>query len=242
MGERERRMSITRGNNSEAHTRRGRALKLAAITSVGSKLGSVILQLIAVPVAIGVLGKEQYGIYATVLVFYAFLQLAECGLLGSLSRRITMAAASGDRNAEHSILYSGVIMIGALGCIGIAVMALVLSNVPLTTILGDGYAGYESEIYRAVAVAAVVSILYLVTYCFAAARYAYQEAHYYNLWGTLGNVMGGVLLITGIHIFSHCSLCDPMRPRHTSDYTDTECDSSNEAARLPALFTEEDED
>ena len=187
--------------NREAHVRRGRALKLAAVTSLSSKLGSVVLQLIAVPVAISVLGKEQYGVYATVLVFYAFLQLAECGLLGSLSRRITIAAAAGDKDAEHSVLYSGIFMIGSFGCVGIAVMGAVLWQIPLTTILGQNYAGYESEIYQSVGVAAVVSLVYLLTYCFAAARYAYQEAHIYNLWGTLGNVLGGTLLIAGIHVF-----------------------------------------
>lgn len=181
--------------------RRGKALKLAAVTAIASKLGSVILQIIAVPVAIGVLGTEQYGVYASVLIFYALLQLAECGLLGSLSRRLTIAAAADDRDAEHSILYSGVFLIAILGVSGICILYGVLSQVSILTIVGQNFAGYETDIFQSIGFAAVISLLYLITYNFAAARFAYQEAHIYNLWGTLGNVSGGVLLIIGIHTF-----------------------------------------
>ncbi|MCB1100003.1 MAG: lipopolysaccharide biosynthesis protein [Verrucomicrobiae bacterium] len=188
-------------NGANDNQRRGKALKLAAVTAIASKLGSVVLQLVAVPVAIGVLGKEQYGVYATVLIFYALLQLAECGLLGSLSRRLTIAAAAHDKDGEHSILYTGVILIALLGTLGITILYGVLSQVSLLTIVGQNFAGYESDIYHSIGFAAVISLLYLITYNFAAARFAYQEAHIYNLWGALGNISGGVLLIVGIHTF-----------------------------------------
>jgi O-antigen/teichoic acid export membrane protein len=188
-------------SNSTDNQRRGKALKLAAVTAIAAKLGSVVLQLVAVPVAIGVLGKEQYGVYATVLIFYALLQLAECGLLGSLSRRLTIAAAANDRDGEHSILYTSVTLIAILGTLGIAVLYGVLSQVSILTIVGQNFAGYESDIYHSIGFAAVISLLYLITYNFAAARFAYQEAHIYNMWGALGNISGGVLLISGIHLF-----------------------------------------
>ncbi|MGK0185024.1 MAG: O-antigen/teichoic acid export membrane protein [Verrucomicrobiales bacterium] len=193
--------SLPEGNQPDPSQRRGKALKLAAVTAIASKLGSVVLQIVAVPVAIGVLGTEQYGVYATVLIFYALLQLAECGLLGSLSRRLTIAAAANNKDGEHSILYSSVILIAVLGTIGIAVLYGVLSQVSLLTIVGQNFAGYEKDIYQSIGVAAGISLVYLITYNFAAARYAYQEAHIFNLWGTLGNVSGGVLLIVGIHSF-----------------------------------------
>ena len=71
-------------------TRRDRSIRLAVLTSILSKGGTALLQLLAIPLAVRVMGREEFGLYTCVELTLSTIVLLEVGVHG---RR---AAALGD--------------------------------------------------------------------------------------------------------------------------------------------------
>jgi len=64
----------------EVSSRRNRAISSAVFTSLASKLGTVILQLVSIPIAIHVLGEKSYGLYSTIALSIGTLILFQIGI------------------------------------------------------------------------------------------------------------------------------------------------------------------
>ena len=68
---------VTTDNRHAA--RRDRSIRLAVATSFLSKAGTALFQLLSIPVAIRVLGREEFGLYTTVNFTLATVALLQIG-------------------------------------------------------------------------------------------------------------------------------------------------------------------
>ena len=86
---------------------RGRGLKLAALTSLASKGGNVLLQLVGMGIAFRVLGVEEFGVVAMISTLISFVILSELGVGPGLTNVLAKSIASNDRvRAKHSPRHS----------------------------------------------------------------------------------------------------------------------------------------
>ncbi|PJF33422.1 MAG: hypothetical protein CUN57_02230, partial [Phototrophicales bacterium] len=85
-------------------TERDRRLRWAAGASIVSKIGTFVLQIVVVPIAIRHLGPERFGIYATIVSVFAFLSMADFGFGPGIVRAVAACRVSGAfKNAQETI-------------------------------------------------------------------------------------------------------------------------------------------
>jgi len=187
-------------DNSHAR-RRGFRLALAVGTSLVSKVGSIVLQLIAIPVAVRVLGLEMYGVYAALTTAVSFLSLTGIGVGPGLTRAIAKAHAADDRAGEQSYFMTAVSLLTIAGLIAAGLVYAILHFFAATTLFGAGFAPYQALIESCAPLVAGLVFLEILLSSVERTQAGYQEMHHANLAGALGNTLGGLLLLGGIHFW-----------------------------------------
>ncbi len=181
---------------SQSHRRR--ALSLAVATSLLSKGGTLLLMLIALPLAYRVLGPERVGVYSVLQSLMWLLTLADLGIGAGIARRLTLATSMEDRAEQSRVLSTGFYMMlgifGVVGCAG----ALILLTVPVETLYGQQFAPFAQELRLNLWLGGGIFLTLMTVGVMVKIREAYQEIHVFNLFGTLGNVVSAALLYFGI--------------------------------------------
>lgn len=187
-------------SNTPDHAhQRGSRLILAVSTSLVSKMGSFLLQLIAIPIAMKTLGFEIYGVYAVLVAFIYFLTITGVGLGPGLTRAITKAQAMGDKESEKRYFQTAIVMLICAGSVGAGIIYFCLHNLPATTLFGKEFAPYQSIIYDSAPFVAIMLFMEILLSIVDRMQAGYQAIHRVNLWGSAGNFIGAGLLIACIH-------------------------------------------
>lgn len=185
----------------EGSVRRNRAIKSAVLTSLASKLGTALLQLVSVPIAYRVLGGEQFGLYSTVAMTIGMVVLLQFGVGPALTHGISTAVANGDRKLEKTYFSTAWFVMLILALLGGLLFAAILTFVPLTFFLGQHYAGLESQMLPALWLALGIVLLEFVLSHTERAREGYLEVNINNAWGAAGNFLGGIAVGVGVWFF-----------------------------------------
>jgi O-antigen/teichoic acid export membrane protein len=179
--------------------KRGFRLALAVGTSLVSKAGSILLQLIAIPVAIRVLGIELFGVYAALTTAVSFLTLTGIGVGPGLTRAIAKAHAAGDTTAERGYFTTALFLLILAGLLAATGVYALLHGVASSTLFGEGFAKHQPLIQACAPIVALLVFLEIVLSAIERTQAGYQELHKANLAGAAGNCLGGLLLLCGIH-------------------------------------------
>ena len=174
---------------------------MAVATSLVSKTGSIVLQLIAMPVAMGVLGLELFGVYAALTTAWACVSLTGIGVGPGLTKAIAKAHADGDRESEQIYFTTGVMILSAAALFAGTLVYCIITFVPGTLLFGEKFAPHQSIILSCAPLLALCIGAETLLSVVERTQAGYQEMHRANLWGATGNFFGGVLLLTGIHSF-----------------------------------------
>ena len=184
-----------------AKSSRGIAIRSAVLTSLLSKGGNVLLQLVAMPLAYRELGKEEFGVFGIAASLLGIIHLMQIGIGPSLTSAIARLVAAGDKDGQRRYYCSAVVTVGLLGVLGCLVSGLVLTFVPVTTLLGADWAPYADLVRRVCYISLGVVFMEFIFGISDQARAGYQEVHINNLWGAAGNVIAGAALAAGIFVF-----------------------------------------
>jgi len=183
---------------SETTSRRDRSIRLAVVTSFISKAGTILLQLLAIPIATRVLGREEFGLYTTVNLTLTTMALLEVGIGPALTHGLTRARASGDEMKQRELGSTAFfLMLGVSLLAGLA-LAAVLSSVSLSSLFGSAYAGKESALRPALWAGLGLFLLYFILNLTERIREGHLEVASNNLWGAAGNVMAAAFVGVGI--------------------------------------------
>ncbi|MEM6280048.1 MAG: oligosaccharide flippase family protein, partial [Verrucomicrobiota bacterium] len=190
---------------AELHTdpraRRNRSIRDAISTSLASKLGTAILQFASLPVAARMLGREEFGIYATVSTAIFAVAMLQLGVGPALAKGISEAFSENNRNREASYYRNGAVLLGILILIGLGISSLLLIFVPITVLFGETYAPWETEMKSAL----WCGVLLMAGQLFAAhtdrVREGYMEASTVNASSALGSLLGAMIVAAGIRHF-----------------------------------------
>lgn len=180
---------------------RDRSIRLAMITSIISKMGTIVLRLVSIPIAIRLLGMDLFGVYAVITMAVGMIDMMHVGIGPALTREITNAVANGDRRREKRIFVTGVLMSVILTLIAAVIAAVLLIWLPIPVLFGEKFAPLSEVMHRAAWIGLGIISIEMVCIVFEKVRDGYMETRYNNAWGAFGNILGAVSLIIGIWFF-----------------------------------------
>lgn len=170
----------------------------STVASVAARLVALGVTLVTLPLALGYLGPERYGVWATISALAAMLTFADLGLGNGLMNAVADANGRDDRAAARTAVSSAFFILAALAVVGVALFAAAYGSVPWAAIVNAS---------GGLAVAEAAPTMFVVFLCFAVSlplgliqriQYGYQEGFLASLWAALGSIIGLVGLVAAI--------------------------------------------
>lgn len=179
--------------------RRDRSIRLAVATSLLSKAGTAGLQLLAIPIAIRVLGRAEFGIYTSVTLTLTTVSLFEVGVGPALAHGLAKASASGDRDQARTLASTAFFVMLAVALLVGLVAGAVLSTLPVVRLYGDAFAGQESVLRPALWTGLGLFLLLFLLNLTERIREGYLEIATTNACGAAGNLLAALAVGIGVH-------------------------------------------
>jgi len=191
-------MSWPHITTSQSRGRRNRSIRSAVSASLLSKASSAVLQFLALPLAARVLGREEFGIYATVSLAVLAVAVLQLGVGPALARNLSAAAAEDDRREEGRIYLSGAVLVVAFAIAGFLLAAGLLTFLPVVALFGAEYAGHEATMRPALWTGALLATGQVIVSMTDRVREGYMEASIVNAWSAAGNLVGALVVLVGV--------------------------------------------
>ena len=185
-------------STAESTNRRDRSIRLAVVTSFVSKVGTILLQLLSIPIAIRVLGRAEFGLYTTVNLTLTTIALLEVGVGPALTHGLTRARAAGDEVKQRELGSTAFFLMLGISLLAGLCLAAVLLVVPVPDLFGSSFAGKESALRPALWVGLGLFLLLFILNLTERIREGHLEVASNNLWGAAGNVMAATCVGAGI--------------------------------------------
>ena len=217
-------VEVTNDPQTQRHTssaighrlHRQRRMKLAWSTSLLSKIVTIGVQVLALPLVYRALGEGGYAAYAAVTAFASLLSFFNLGIGGSLVTPLTEAVAKQDKREQAVLVQAGLgpLMIACLAGAIIVIPTVIL--LPLSTLFGRVGATGSWDLRVAAVIAVSITLATIPLNAVGYLRQAYQEMHFTNLIGTGFNVLLLIALLvaarksTAIAVFVAIVLLIPL--------------------------------
>lgn len=179
---------------------RYRRILLTALASASAKSIVAATTLISVPLTLGYLGHERYGMWMTMISIIAMLGFADLGVSNGLLNAVAEADGKNDREAACRYVSSGIFVLTAIGILILAIFTLAFPfvNWPrvfnVTSELAVREAGPTIAVFMAyLAVSIPLSVVDRV-------QLGYQSGFANSLWGASGNLLGLAGVLLAIHL------------------------------------------
>ncbi|MEM9016152.1 MAG: lipopolysaccharide biosynthesis protein [Verrucomicrobiota bacterium] len=185
----------------DQRNRRNRSIRDAVSTSLFSKASTAILQFASLPIAARILGREEFGIYATVSTAIFAVAMLQLGVGPALAKGISEAFSKGDQSREASYYRNGAILLVALIFAGLSVVMLLLEFVPIAVLFGETYAPWEAEMKSALTCGALLMAGQLIVAHTDRVREGYMEAASVNFSSAIGSLIGAGAVAIGVFYF-----------------------------------------
>jgi O-antigen/teichoic acid export membrane protein len=183
---------------NEHAEKRGRSIRLAVVTSFLSKAGTILLQLLSIPIAVRVLGRDEFGLYTTVNLTLSTISLLQVGVGPALTHGLTRARAAGDETRQRELGSTAFFLMAAIAALAGITLAGVLIFVPLPAIFGDAFAGKEAVLRPALWTGLGLFLMLFVLNLTERIREGHLEVASNNLWGAAGNVLAAAGVGIGV--------------------------------------------
>ncbi|TAE74138.1 MAG: hypothetical protein EAZ65_06280 [Verrucomicrobia bacterium] len=180
--------------------RRDRSIRLAVVTSFASKAGNALLQLLAIPVAVRVLGREEFGIYGTVGIALSIVAVLQAGIGPALAHGIASAKARGGDAEAREWSSSAFFLSGGLALLAGLLLSALLLLLPLPWIFGEEFAGREDALRWGLWTGLLLFVLLFLLNLGDRLREGLLEVSSNNLWGAAGNLAAALMVGIGVHL------------------------------------------
>ena len=177
---------------SRERYRRAAATFAAQLASQGVAL---LVLVASVPLALGYLGRERFGLWMTAVAAAELLSFASLGLDKGLLTALAAADGSGDRMAARRLVSTAFALIGAIVLGLLALLALAYPALPWARLLNVP-AGAEAGPVTAVLI--LCALLALPAGLVDTVQSAYQEGFLNGLWKAAGRVLSLAALAAAI--------------------------------------------
>ena len=182
-----------------ARERQRRAM-LASSAAAVAKAVRVLTTLASVPLAIGYLGAERYGLWLTISSVSAFLTFADLGLGNGLLNAVSEAEGRDDHDAAARAVSSAFFML-----LGVALVFAVVGTVAYPLVSWDRAFNVTSplavaEAGPAVAVFVACFVVSMPLGIVERVQLGLQQGFANSLWEGLGSVIGLAGVVVAIHL------------------------------------------
>jgi len=178
---------------------RYRRVGLTFAASAGARMVSVLVAFVSVPLVVGAIGVEGYGLWATIASTTALLAFADLGLGNGLLNITSAAHGQDDRRvAHHAVSSAWVLLWGVAATITVA-FALLYPIVDWGQVF-NVTGSLASEAGPAMAVFFVCFALGLPLAVAQKVQLGYQEGFANSLWVAGGSLLGLLGLVVAIQM------------------------------------------
>lgn len=176
---------------------RYRRVALTTLASGAAKAISILTMLITVPLTLGYLGAERYGLWMTITSVVLMLGFADLGLGSGLMNAISEAHGQDDRQAAQNYVSSAFFLLSLMAFFLLAVFTLAYPFIPWAGVFNVKSSQAAREAGPAMAILVGCFALNMPLGVAQRVQMGYQEGYVNSLWQCLGSIIGliGILLV-----------------------------------------------
>lgn len=179
---------------------RFRRASLTAVTSVVAKGTALVTTAVSVPLTLGYLGSERFGVWMTLSALIALLGFTDLGLGNSLLNSVAHAAGRDDRRLIQANISSGIAMLLAVA-VGLGLLfALVFERIPWADMFNVRSGAALAEAGPAAAVLVVCFLVGMPVGAVQQIRLGLQQGYANSIFVAAGNIGGLVLVICAVQM------------------------------------------
>lgn len=174
------------GRSQERH----RHIAWTTATAAVAKGAALAAMLISVPLTLGYLGPERFGLWMTVAAVIAMLAFADFGLGNGILNAVSHDSGRKNYGNIHQTVSNGIIMLAAVGLLILAIFLAIYPHIPWPAVFNveTELAALESGPLVLVLVACFIATLPLgATHKI---QLGLQQGYWGNLWEAVGSIIG----------------------------------------------------
>jgi O-antigen/teichoic acid export membrane protein len=190
-------LRLTLGQVRSADHRHQRIIGIVqgVVTGLASRGVGILVSLLSVPLTIGYLGTERYGIWALVGSILAWLRLADIGIGNGLNNAIAHAIGHDRPELVRAHISTALAILSAIA-VGLGAIAVVAWPwIDWNTLFNVKSQIARAEVGPAMAMAFIIFLLGFPLSVTGRVYIASQEGRLANYWGAAGNIAGLLALL-----------------------------------------------
>lgn len=189
------RLMFSRIETGDHRRRRLIGLVQGAVTNLGNRVVGMLISFLSVPLTIGYLGTERYGVWVSIGSMLAWLSLTDFGLGNGLTNAVTTAAGEDRPDRVRMHLSNGLLLLSAIAILTALAAAVAWPFIDWGAVFGVRDEAARAEIGPAMATALAFFLLGFPLSTGGKVYLAYQEGRIGSYWGVAGNVLSFIALI-----------------------------------------------
>ncbi|MDX2111073.1 MAG: hypothetical protein SFY80_12600 [Verrucomicrobiota bacterium] len=174
---------------------RNNRLNLAIVSSLVSKVTTVLLQLVSVPMAIRALGMDLYSSYSLGIAITSVLCFIDFGVGNGVTRLI---AKDSDKNNQKKIISAALALNIILSIIMLALVMLLIM-VDFVKYWSPVCSEAFSAINNVVLASSCIIIINTIFNTWIRAQAGMQEVHVSNIYNACGNIMSSLFVLAAVY-------------------------------------------
>jgi O-antigen/teichoic acid export membrane protein len=188
--------STTDGRSKERYRR----IALTSATAIAARGIGIFTALISIPLTIGYLGIERYGLWMTMSSVIAFLGFADLGIGNGLLNALAEADGKDDRDAACRYVSSAFFILLGIAIFLLALLISVYSFIPWQRVYNVTSDLAVRESGTATALLIIIFIINMPLGIVQRVQMGYQEGVSNHLWAITGSLVGFVGLLVVVYL------------------------------------------
>ena len=182
-----------------AAERKRRAL-LSTLTAMAAKLLGVGASLLTIPLTLGYLGPERFGLWMAITSFVAMLGFADLGIGNGLLNAVSEANGKEDAAAMRSHISSAAFTLTLIAGVVVIVFALASTHISWAAFFNISSPLVAQEAGPTMAVLVVCFALNILVSVAPRVQLGLQMGFVANAWQALGSLMALVAVLVAVHL------------------------------------------
>lgn len=181
---------------------RSRRAGLTTLTALAGRGLGFLLSLVSLPLTIGYLDTERYGLWITIGSFLAWLAIADLGLGNGLSNAVTVARAKGEHETARAVVSTAFVLLTGIALALGVVFAVAFPLVPWARVFAVTNSVNQRELSITVALCLAVFAVSFPLGIVDRVIAACQQGYLANYYGSVNAVLTTVALVLAVRFAS----------------------------------------
>lgn len=184
------------GRSQERH----RHIAWTTVTAGAAKASVAAAMLISVPLTLGYLGPERFGLWMAISAVISMLGFADFGLGNGILNAISHASGRNDKQAIHQSVSNGIIMLTVIGGLFLLMFLAAYQTIPWPSVFNVSSAAAALESGPVVLVLFLCFVFTLPLGATQKIQLGLQQGYWANLWESAGSLLGLLGIVVAIQL------------------------------------------